>query len=365
MGRCCILTVLLLVCHAATGDSDVIAVPMKNFYQGSYIVPMKIGSQDFKVQLDTGSSDTFVPSITCTNCGNHTKFACKNPSKQLVNVTYGTGVVTGRFCRDTIQLGGLVVEDHEFLVLEDEAPGFRNQPYDGIVGMGFICDAATFAEEDGVATHLEQPLFAALVEQNSIGNAFSFYMTWTVDEQSRVFLGGSNPDYYYGQLQHVEVVPHPSEDCKEDNYLFWIIPLDRFLMGNRLVWNSKIPALIDSGTSMVTVPESLCGTVKQVLASAIGASPKEFSLNNKISCSYRYRLPTLKMRMGNLVFELEPTDYLVYYGNGQCVMYIQCFGDFFIMGDVFFRRYYVEYNMADKTIGFARSKAANWVQLIG
>src|SRR6185369_9307491 len=57
-----------------------ISVPFKDFEDNSYYISIKIGGQPFQVQFDTGSTDLWVPGVSCSKpaCTNHNRF---DPSK--------------------------------------------------------------------------------------------------------------------------------------------------------------------------------------------------------------------------------------------------------------------------------------------
>ncbi|KAL7609774.1 hypothetical protein Lser_V15G11280 [Lactuca serriola] len=80
-------------------------------------------SQKFIVIFDTGSSNLWVPSSKCyfsVACLFHSKYKAIHSSTYKKNGTsaaiqYGTGAISGIFSQDFVQLGDLVVKEHDFI----------------------------------------------------------------------------------------------------------------------------------------------------------------------------------------------------------------------------------------------------------
>ncbi|XP_006899951.1 PREDICTED: pepsin F-like [Elephantulus edwardii] len=93
-------------------DPDVAVQPLRNYLDMSYAGAISIGTppQNFQVIFDTGSTDTWVPSIYCDSlaCANHNAF---NPLASTtfkfvghpMSIKYGTGSMKGFTGNDTIK----------------------------------------------------------------------------------------------------------------------------------------------------------------------------------------------------------------------------------------------------------------------
>jgi len=82
-----------------------------------YYGTVGIGSpaQDFKVILDTGSSNLWVPSSTCKTVAcllhkryDHTKSSTYEKNGTTFSIQYGSGGVSGYWSVESVDLGGLV-----------------------------------------------------------------------------------------------------------------------------------------------------------------------------------------------------------------------------------------------------------------
>uniref|UniRef100_A0A8C3YW62 Peptidase A1 domain-containing protein n=1 Tax=Catagonus wagneri TaxID=51154 RepID=A0A8C3YW62_9CETA len=106
-----------MIQNRLTENSDpqktVSTVPMRNYLDKVYVGNISIGTppQHFSVVFDTGSADTWVPSIYCQSnaCATHNIF---DPFQSttfefpgfIVDLHYAVGTITGFLGHDTIQV---------------------------------------------------------------------------------------------------------------------------------------------------------------------------------------------------------------------------------------------------------------------
>src|ERR1700759_2366465 len=157
--------------------------------------------QTFKVVLDTGSSNLWVPSTECGSiaCYLHTKYDSSSSSTYKKNGTsfeirYGSGSLSGFVSQDTMSIGDLKIKDQLFAEATEE-PGlaFAFGRFDGILGLGF----------DTISVNKIVPPFYEMVNQGLLDEpVFAFYLGDTADGEgeSEAIFGGINEDHFTGKL---------------------------------------------------------------------------------------------------------------------------------------------------------------------
>ena len=133
-----------------TDDSENADLVLTDYYNNQYVGVVGIGTppQYLTVVFDTGSSDLWIPSSRCGECGQHTKFdASRSSSYQTVTdrkneevkfeVDYGSGKVTGYEAMETATLGSLSVTGLHFGEVTYEDREIQSFMMDGIAGLAF------------------------------------------------------------------------------------------------------------------------------------------------------------------------------------------------------------------------------------
>jgi hypothetical protein len=229
--------------------AQVPSVPMLNDENEAWIGEVSIGqpTQNFRVVLDSGSSNLWVPSVQCNlkfdaGCTGKNKYnesasssAVASPCEALF-IPYGTGFVLGYLSNDTVTLGGVTATQVQFGQALYMANFFSSVPIDGILGLAFR-DIAT----DGVL-----PVLDEMWEQGRLQKfMFSTYLSSVVNSSaSRLFLGGTDPSYYTGNIVWADVLI-PS---------YWLVGLGAVGVNNKTVHScgaGYCPTVIDTGTSIL------------------------------------------------------------------------------------------------------------------
>jgi saccharopepsin len=131
--------------------------------------------QSFKVVLDTGSSNLWVPSSSCNSiaCYLHSKYDSSSSSTYKKNgsdcaIQYGSGSLEGFVSRDVVTIGDLKIKNQDFAEATSE-PGlaFAFGKFDGILGLGF----------DTISVNKIVPPFYNMLQQKSLDEpVFAFYL---------------------------------------------------------------------------------------------------------------------------------------------------------------------------------------------
>jgi len=225
-------------------------VPVDNFMNAQYFSEISVGNppQDFKVVLDTGSSNLWIPSSDCTSiaCYLHNKYDHSGSSSYKKNgsdfaIRYGSGAVEGYISKDTVQLGDLKIKNQLFGEATSE-PGlaFAFGRFDGILGLGY----------DTISVNGIPPPFYSAVDQGLLDDpVFAFYLADVNDKEaeSEAIFGGVNKDHYTGDLTMIPL----------RRKAYWEVDLDAITFGGETAEFESTGAILDTGTSLIAMPTTL------------------------------------------------------------------------------------------------------------
>ncbi|KAM9319226.1 gastricsin-like [Gastrophryne carolinensis] len=315
---------------------------MDTYYYGQ----ISIGTppQNFLVLFDTGSSNLWVPSASCQSqaCSNHDMF---NPSQsstyssngQQFSMSYGSGSVSGVFGYDTVTVAGLTITNQEVgLTYQEYGSSFYYSKFDGIFGMAYPAMSA------GGATTAMQ----GMLQQNLLTYPiFSVYMS---SQSGQIIFGGVDNNLYSGQIQWAPVTQE----------VYWQIGIDAFSVnGQATGWCSQgCQAIVDTGTSPLTIPQQYMGTLLQNMGAQQGQGGQFY-----VNCNNLQNLPTISFTINGVQFPIPPSGYVLQ-NNGYCIVSVeetylpsQNGQPLWILGDVFLRQYYSVYDMRNNRVGFAQA----------
>lgn len=322
------------------------AVPINNFLNAQYFSEIEIGTppQKFKVILDTGSSNLWVPSKQCGSiaCYLHTKYDSSASSTYKTNGTsfeirYGSGSLSGFVSQDTVSIGDLTVKKQDFAEATSE-PGlaFAFGRFDGILGLGY----------DTISVNKIVPPFYNMVNQGLLDEpVFAFYLGST-DKESEVVFGGADEDHYSGKLIKLPI----------RRKAYWEVQFDSITFGKDTAEFDGMGAILDTGTSLIALPT----TIADLLNTQIGAK-KGFNGQYTVECSKRDSLPDLTFTLSGHDFAIGPYDYILEV-SGSCISafmgmdFPEPVGPLAILGDAFLRRWYSVYDLGENTVALAKAK---------
>ncbi|KAK6757784.1 hypothetical protein RB195_015542 [Necator americanus] len=292
--------------------------PVKDYDDMEYIGNITIGTpeQQFKVVLDTGSSNLWIPDKTCgkekldcdsTVCSTDGDLLSLVPVAQLRTQPsysasqYGTGSASGFLGMDTVRFGSaqseqLVVESVVFGQATILAPFFARQPVDGILGLAFKSIAV-----DGVT-----PPFLKAVDDGLVDPIFTVF------------------------LKNMTKV-------KIDDYSL----------------KRSFQVISDTGTSLIAAPSAIAFVIARKAGGKFDQQQRLFFVDCKAT-------PSLELTIGEKNYVVGPENLIVHVGDGRCIVSIfgypsPSFGPSWILGDPFIREYCNIYDVGNKRIGFAKS----------
>ncbi|KAB0362908.1 hypothetical protein FD754_007064 [Muntiacus muntjak] len=208
---------------------------LRNIMEMLYVGNITIGipPQELQVIFDTGSSDLWVPSHSCTSttCSTQVRFKHLESStfqstQKTFSIAYGSGSMKGFLAYDTIPTGDLVSTDQRFDLSMAE----------------YGCEGVTFAI----------PIFDNLKHQGAISEpAFAFYLSKV--KGSVVVFGGLDHCYYKGEPNWIPLT-HVGD---------WRVHTDCISMKRQVIaCSGDCEALVDTGTSLILDPRRLINNMQ-------------------------------------------------------------------------------------------------------
>ncbi|EIN10642.1 endopeptidase [Punctularia strigosozonata HHB-11173 SS5] len=322
-------------------------VPLSNFMNAQYFSEITLGTppQSFKVILDTGSSNLWVPSVKCTSiaCFLHQKYDSSQSSSYKANgsefsIQYGSGSMEGFVSRDTLTIGDLTIKGQDFAEATKE-PGlaFAFGKFDGILGLGY----------DTISVNHITPPFYSMINAALLDDpVFSFRLGSSEEDGGEAVFGGIDSSAYEGKITYVPV----------RRKAYWEVELEKIKFGDDELELENTGAAIDTGTSLIALPTDLA----EMLNAQIGAT-KSWNGQYTVECSKVPDLPELSFYFDGQAYPLKGTDYILEV-QGTCMSAFTGLdinlpgGSLWIVGDVFLRKYFTVYDLGRDAVGFAKSK---------
>ena len=207
--------------------------------------------QSFRVGLDTGSANFWIPSVNCgaLACQLHLRYNSSASSSYHGNgsqfeIEYGFGGerVLGYISEDTCNVAGLSVEKQGFAEATDIiGETFAYVKEDGVLGL---------ASKQHAVDSIVPPIYNMLSQNLLSRAAFAFYFSDVRHggDPSEFILGSINEDHYSDKLVRLPL--------KRKNS--WDVGLDRIMLGEEEIGKlQSLTASIDTGSSMITLPSKL------------------------------------------------------------------------------------------------------------
>lgn len=318
-------------------------IAISDFANAQYYGTIELGTpaQTFKVVLDTGSSNLWVPSKQCGwRCALKDKYDSSKSSTYVADgrtfsIQYGSGATQGFLSEDELNFGGAVLKQ-TFAEVTTEPLQWLLARFDGILGLAW----------PKIAVDNIKPPMNALVDGKLVDNAqFAFYLPSSSEESGEMTIGGVDTTRFKGEISWT---PLSSAD-------YWRIPFQTMSIGGKSI-STPTTAIMDTGTSMMVAP---LATVKAI-ADEVGAvsnplQPGAYS----VDCAMISKMPDVTIGFGGKKYTLTAAQYvdkMSVLGHSQCMLGFMGM-DFpqpmLILGDVFLRNYYTVFDIGKKAFGVA------------
>lgn len=320
-------------------------INIQDYENAQYYGSISIGNppQSFEVIFDTGSSNLWVPSASCTDCGSHAKYDSNMSSSYVANGTifkimYGSGPVSGFLSGDVVHMGGMDVKSQFAQITDASGLGLAYSigKFDGILGMAW----------GKISVDDIPPIFQDMVQQGLLDQpVFSFYLESATGGGGELMLGGIDSTKYSGDLFYQ---PLSSET-------YWMINFEGLQIGGSTV-TTATKAILDTGTSLLAGPvDTVKAMMTKIGATPFWANPNEYTVN----CADIPKLPNIDVVIGGKTFTLTGKDYVIDVENVECLVGITGISlppempPMWILGDVFLRKYYAVFDWGNQRVGLA------------
>ncbi|KAG0305941.1 hypothetical protein BGZ98_003271 [Dissophora globulifera] len=312
-------------------------------YYGS--VSVGTPAQVVKLDFDTGSSDIWFPSSTCTTsaCKKHVRFNSAKSSTfkkdgRSWRISYGDGSsASGTLGSDIVNVGGVSVRQTIGLATQ-ESSQFGSSPEDGLFGLGFN----TIESVKGVKTFMDNAIAGGAIAQPVV----SVYLP-SVRRNGGVggeyLFGGIDSSKFTGSLTYVPVTQKG----------YWQVAIDDAGYNGQSLGQSS-EGIIDTGTTLIIVGDDAAQAIHDNISGATN-DPNNGWL---VPCSLSSSTDTISFTMGGTAFNVAVAD-LAYEdlgdGSGNCFSGVQGGqNDLWILGDVFIKNNYCVFSQTSSpSIGIA------------
>ncbi|KAF1829882.1 acid protease [Decorospora gaudefroyi] len=315
--------------------------------------------QEFRLHIDTGSSDLWVNSVNsrlCSQGGNQCgRGGSYNPNESstytyvnsVFDISYVDGSsASGDYATDTFRLGGQTVEDLQFGI------GYISTTPEGILGIGYPINEVAVGRA-GLDPYPNLP--QKLVDDGAINtNAYSLWLNDLSASTGSILFGGVDTEKYQGELQTLPII-------KDVNGLYSEFTIALTAMGQNgqnssLFSNANVPVLLDSGSSLMYLPDSVASALYQTFDADYDSTQDAAFVN----CSLADETGSLDFVFSGVVISVPLNELVIFYatyrGESICIFGIAPAGNGpSVLGDTFLRSAYVVYDLENDEISLAQT----------
>lgn len=314
-----------------------------------FVGDISIGTpaQKFPIDPDTGSADLWVVDKGCTasDCGpdSRGKFVegqsstYKPVDGQKFDLQYGIGDVSGRYARETVNLGGITIQKQTIGLANHTSPDWKDDLASGVLGLGFR----------SITSNNQRPIIQNLATQGKlkrkiISFAFGRHASGT-EGKSEMRIGATNKNLYKGKISYYPLT----------KVAYWQAKFKSFSAGkNGGVQN--VDGIFDTGTSLIAAPASIASTFwKGVQGAKLSSDGSYYAFPCDAKINARLSMPD------GTSFKLDEKDVNIgreSSGSSQCVgaVIVASTPGQIIFGLAALKNFYQVYDFGQNRIGMAK-----------
>ncbi|KAF5023742.1 hypothetical protein F66182_4175 [Fusarium sp. NRRL 66182] len=335
--------------------------------QSLYFLNASLGTppQQFRLHLDTGSSDLWVNSADSELCSTRGSVcdesglynANKSSTYRYVasnfNISYADGSgASGDYATETFRMGEVEVEQLQFGI------GYDSSDSEGVLGIGYPSNEAQAAEL-GEKPYKNLP--AKLAADGLIAsNAYSLYLDDLESATGSILFGGVDQAQYTG---HLVTLPINKIDGV---YAEFYITLQGLRSGSETIaQDMSLDVVLDSGSTLTYLPARAAEDIYDL----VGAQYEEGDQTAHVPCDladdpggltfYFDGSAQITVPLSELVLDVtDSRERQLSFDNGEaaCTFGIApAQSDVSILGDTFLRSAYVVFDLENNEISLAQS----------
>lgn len=299
----------------------------------------------FLVSVDTGSSDFFLASNRCptSQCTGKNIYIPKQSSHsqgtdESYTISFGDGSsVKADVMIDTVSMGGITLPNIGVGAVTQLSRQFQSSTgdtSDGLMGFGF----------PSLSQSKNTPFFTALTKTNQQLGVLGSRFSRKSDRGSEITIGGVNPEAFRGPFTTLNVMAMEGQPPA-----FWDVSFDGVIVNGESLKLSSTIATIDTGTSVIGVPQEDARAIYASVPGATSSSSGQYSFPCEST-------PFISMVFGGRKFDIHPADMSIGKDkNGRCVGGIIGLDKkgVWLVGQVFLKNVYTVYDQRNYTVSFA------------
>lgn len=280
-----------------------------------------------------------------------------NSSAPNFAITYADGTYArGFWGQDSIDMKDFNVSDMSLAVVNDTTSSF------GVLGIGLEGLEVTYASSRSASLSYTYENFPSRLKSSGAINKvlYSLYLAESNADKGSILFGAVDHAKYTGQLQTVPLVNIYSSSF--DRPIRLDIALDSISLQsstqNVSVSDSKIAALLDSGTTLSYLPTAILNALTQSLRATFSKAEGFY----KVSCDYNTNSAFVVFNFSGAEIKVPLSDLILSYGSRQCFLgVLEQSSDasvdypYAILGDNFIRNAYIVYDLEDYEISLAQA----------
>jgi len=314
-------------------------ISMLNYRQTQYIGEISLGTppQSFRVIFDTGSGNLWVYGEG-SGVADKREFVPKKSSTfegtdSEASISYAGGQVDCKISNDTLELGTAVRIPKQFF----------GQTYSGSGGLGIGDGVFGLGWPKLAFEGTTVPIMNMLAKDVLTAPEFAFY--FTRDENTKLAelsFGGVKPQHYTGDFTYVPMI--------STHEPYWTVQMDDIYLDGKplnVCPPTGCKAVIDTGSSFFSAPSQVLGSIMP-------------HIRAQRDCSNLATMPKLGFKFSGKLFELTADEYTLQHPEYHtCVSTFSALdieaprGPLYVIGDVFIRKYYTLFDIAQHRVGFA------------